>query len=436
MLNIRILLLSIFSVVWLLLQAANYQWTAEVKGIFSGENGKNPTGYLWIAPECKKVRALIFAFQNMNEETLFLSPEFRERMADNGVAILWIAPGFGQEWNVADGVQTAFDDLVNNLAIESGHKELADVPLIPFGHSAQATMPWNFAAWNPDRTLCLISYHGDAPRTNLCGYGRSNLEWGRTRNIDGIPGLMVMGEYEWWDARLRPALAFRMMYPESCISFLGDAGRGHFDMSDKTIDYIATFIEKSLQQRYPDGRLIAIDPKDGWMAQMWEPGQKIREKAAPWGEYGGCRHEAFWYFDKEMAELTESRYAETGGKKSCWLGFVNPDGSLVRFNPDSHNKIALKITPDSDDMFTLRAVFTDSTRTVMEPHHADRPIKIKCACGPATAIDDSTFRIDRKHPTWNNPRRKGKITLWAETPATSEYKETVQEIEVTVADTQ
>ena len=46
-----------------------------------------------------------------------------------------------------------------------------------------------------------------------------------TRNIDGIPGLMVMGEYEWWEARLRPALAFRMMYPGSCISFLGDAGR-------------------------------------------------------------------------------------------------------------------------------------------------------------------------------------------------------------------
>lgn len=43
----------------------------------------------------------------------------------------------------------------------------------------------------------------------MSAYGRSNIEWGRTRNIDGIPGLIVMGEYEWWDARLRPALAFR-----------------------------------------------------------------------------------------------------------------------------------------------------------------------------------------------------------------------------------
>lgn len=30
---------------------------------------------------------------------------------------------------------------------------------------------------------------------------------------------MVEGEYEWWEARVNPALAFRMMYPESCISF-------------------------------------------------------------------------------------------------------------------------------------------------------------------------------------------------------------------------
>lgn len=88
------------------------------------------------------------------------------------------------------------------------------------------------------------SLHGDAPRTNLTGYGRENLEWGRTRNIDGIPGLMIEGEYEWWEARVNPALAFRMMYPESCISFLCDAGRGHFDVADETAAYIALFLEK------------------------------------------------------------------------------------------------------------------------------------------------------------------------------------------------
>ena len=75
---------------------------------------------------------------------------------------------------------------------------------------------------------------------------------GRTRNIDGIPGLMIEGEYEWWEARVNPALAFRMMYPESCISFLCDAGRGHFDVADETAAYIALFLEKAINQRLTD----------------------------------------------------------------------------------------------------------------------------------------------------------------------------------------
>ena len=119
-------------------------------------------------PETDSVAAVMFAFQNMNEETLFKMDTFRERMARAGVALVWIVPGCGQEWDVSTGVQENFNRMLSALATESGHPEIADAPLIPFGHSAQATMPWNFAAWNPERTLCVISYHGDAPRTNLC----------------------------------------------------------------------------------------------------------------------------------------------------------------------------------------------------------------------------------------------------------------------------
>ena len=90
--------------------------------------------------------------------------------------------------------------MMADLADVSGYSELKNVPIVPIGHSAMATYPWNFAAWNAERTLAVISLHGDAPRTNLTGYGRENLEWGRTRNINGIPGLMIEGEYEWWEA--------------------------------------------------------------------------------------------------------------------------------------------------------------------------------------------------------------------------------------------
>lgn len=404
---------------------------ADVTGVISPETSKHPKAFMTL-PGTENVSAVMFAFQNMNEETLFKMQPFRDKMSALGVALVWIAPGFGQEWDVRTGVQTAFDDMLVALAEKSGHTEIKDAPLIPFGHSAQATMPWNFAAWNPERTLCIISYHGDAPRTNLCGYGRSNVEWGRNRNIDGIPGLMIMGEYEWWDARLRPALAFRMMYPGSCISFLGDAGRGHFDLSERTADYIARFIEKSLDKRLIDGQLMPVDPTEGWMAQSWEPRQKNRAKAAPWKEFSGCRHDAFWYFDKEMADMTERRYAETLDKRPCYISFLNEQGKLLEYNPKGHCKIIAKIAPNSDDTFSLKCVFTDSTRTKTVNSRPNDIIQIKYVSGPAIVLDDGTFRIDRNHPTWDNPRRRGRITLCAEAPSDKRFKETVQEIEVLV----
>ena len=103
----RTLLLSLFA--WLALagaaQHAPYNYVAEAPGIVSTENGQPHEGFLWIAPGTERVEALMFAFQNMNEETLFSMPAFRERMGAAGVALLWIAPGFGQEWDVNQGVQ-------------------------------------------------------------------------------------------------------------------------------------------------------------------------------------------------------------------------------------------------------------------------------------------------------------------------------------------
>ena len=200
----------------------------------------------------REVKAVLYCHQNMTEEVLFRSDRFTRQMDSLGVAMAFVQSG-SQNWDVADGCQERFERIMADVSSGTEHPEIETAPIIPFGHSAQATFPWNFAAWNPDRTLCIISFHGDAPRTNLCGYGRANIEWGRTRNIDRIPGLMIEGEYEWWDARVRPALAFKMMYPDSRISFLCDAGKGHFDLCEETQEYIVRFIAKSLENPRPEG---------------------------------------------------------------------------------------------------------------------------------------------------------------------------------------
>lgn len=392
-----------------------------------GRDNAHPEAFLWIPSDCHNVKAVIFAMQNMNEETLFEMPSFRKHLQDMGVAMIWFAPGFGQEWDVRQGVQKAFDKTLKDLASVSGYEEIATAPLIPFGHSAQATMPWNFAAWNPNRTLCIISYHGDAPRTNLCGYGRANVEWGRTRNIDGIPGLMIEGEYEWWDARVRPALAFKMKYPKSCISFLGDAGRGHFDVAECTADYIAKFIEKSLAVR---PNLEKVNPQDGWLAEQWEPAQTKREKAAPYSRYKGNQHEAFWYFDKEMVDLTEARYAETRGKQHAFINFLQ-HGKFLSYDENLHVKTSIRFSPEADGVtFHLKPVYVNEGRNTIALRHPASLITVKRVCGPVKVINDTTFMVDFYRMGMNNPRRTWGMVLAAESHSDKIFKETVQQLEI------
>lgn len=438
-----------------------FQWSVELRRYISNETGKAPVAYLWVPEGCKQVKAVMLSQQNMTEEAIYKNPRFQAKMKKLGVAMVWVAPAFNNNWDPNSGAQNIFEELMANLADNSGHLEIAKAPMIPLGHSAQATFPWNFAAWNPDRTLCIISFHGDAPRTNLCGYGAANVEWGRNRNIDGIPGLMVEGEYEWWEARVNPALAFRIMYPESCISFLCDTGRGHFDCGDRTADYIAKFIQKSLEQRLnADGSLRKLNPKDGYLAERFhsdmigtdgadkgkapENANTSRPQPAPYALYKGDKHDAFWYFDKEMAELTEARYKETAGKKVQYVGFEY-QGKLISFNEKAQGGMQIKIEDASSENSSsvnanskekkairihLKAVYTDASHNVLSSVHGKKAPHIEVICGPLKKINDTTFEVYPYEAGWDNPRRSFTAWVVAVADADGNYKDAVQPLRI------
>jgi len=415
---------------WAVGASGMYKWSIELTGYVSPETGKAPNAFLWIPDGCKRVKAVIVAQQNMTEEALFHNESFQRRLKAMDVAFVWVAPAFSNSWDPATGCQSTFDEMMTGLAYQSGHEEIERCPVIPFGHSAQATFPWNFAAFNPDRTLCIISFHGDAPRTNLCGYGTSNIEWGRTRNIDGIPGLMVEGEYEWWEARVRPALAFQMMYPESCISFLADTGRGHFDCSQRTADYIAKFIEKSMKLRLAaDGTLRKVDPTQGWLCERWHPVQPERAAAAPYNEYKGDRHDAFWYPDREMARLTEARYEETADKKPQYMG-VELGGRLVPYKEKLQGGMAADFVSTDGKTLIIKAVYTDSTHTALSGDHSKAKPRMEFICGPLEQVNDSTFRIIPYEAGTDNPRRSFNAWLVAVGDSDGQFKGAVQPIKI------
>ena len=378
----------------------------------TGDEGHH--AYLRMPRNIREVKALLYCHQNMTEEVLFRSERFCRQMDSLGVAMAFVQQG-SQNWDVTvkdeDGqnCQERFEQIIKQFAEGTKHPELLTAPIIPFGHSAQATFPWNFAAWNPERTLCIISYHGDAPRTNLCGYGRANVEWGRTRNIDFIPGLMIEGEYEWWEARVRPALAFRMMYPDSRISFLCDAGKGHFDLCKETQDYIARFIAKALQNPRPKG---------GVYYSRWQVDGT--ETLDP--------HEQFWYQDAEMVRLTRARYQESLGKQMQYVS-ARINGQLFKYNPESHIKLNATI---SGEEFTIEPVFVDSTRNAYSDQHAAVRPRVVILSGPVIKTGEYTFCYDPDYFGRDPKRLWTGITLCIEADGDNRYKSAVQELNIQI----
>ena len=418
--------------------AAPWQWSVEIKELISEETNAHPSAYLWIPENCKQVRAVIVGQHNMTEETIFEHPGFRKNMAKLGIAEIWITPGIDQRWDVTKGTQQIFETMMKNLSEISGYTELEFAPVIPIGHSAMATYPWNFAAWNPERTLAVLSIHGDSPRTHLTGYGSANLDWGN-HTIEGIPSLMVMGEDEWWEDRLITSFDYRREYPNAPLSFLADAGHGHFDISDELIDYLSLFLKKAVQYRLPNHSpsntpvlLIPVEAKNGWLADRWRKNEKPTAEAASYDKYKGDKNHAFWYFDKEMADATEKYYANERGKTEQYIGFEQK-GKLITFNPKSHVRMSPSFQPEADGVtFHLKAVYTDTLRNEYSQKHSTRPIRMSRICGPVEVVNDTTFTVRFYRMGLDNLKRTGSICLMASVKQDHSYRSAVQQVEIRI----
>lgn len=418
--------------------AAPWQWSVEIKELISEETNAHPSAYLWIPENCKQVRAVIVGQHNMTEETIFEHPGFWKNMAQLGIAEIWITPGIDQRWDVTKGTQQIFETMMKNLSEISGYTELEFAPVIPIGHSAMATYPWNFAAWNPERTLAVLSIHGDSPRTHLTGYGSANLDWGN-HTIEGIPSLMVMGEDEWWEDRLITSFDYRREYPNAPLSFLADAGHGHFDISDELIDYLSLFLKKAVQYRLPSHfpsntpvLLIPVEAKNGWLADRWRKNEKPTAEAASYDKYKGDKTHAFWYFDKEMADATEKYYANERGKTEQYIGFEQK-GKLITFNPKSHVRMSPSFQPEADGVtFHLKAVYTDTLRNEYSQKHSTRPIRMSRICGPVEVVNDTTFTVRFYRMGLDNPKRTGSICLMASVKQDHSYRSAVQQVEIRI----
>jgi hypothetical protein len=406
-----------------------WQWSISADSVISNETNAHPQAFLWIPETCKQVRGVILCQHNMIEEGILENASFRKTMTELGFAEVWITPALDITFDFTKGADKHFERMMKSLADVSGYEELTTAPVVPMGHSALASYPWNFAAWNPNRTLAVISIHGDSPLTKLTGSGRPNPDWGH-RTIEGVPGLFVMGEYEWWEARIQPGFEYVEKHPKTPISFLADAGHGHFDYSAELIDYLALFIKKAAQYRLPKKErqaLRPIDPQKGLLMDRWHKDSLPTARAEPYALYKGNRKQASWCFDKEITTATERFYAQARGKQTQHLGFIQ-HGTIL--TPASgHANYNLKFMPLNDGIcFHLKAFFADTSRIKPTAHHPKNKVSINRICGPVKKIDDTTFQISFYRMGFNNPKRSNDIWLLASNNGNGHYKSAVQQI--------
>ncbi len=446
--SVRLLWMSAVMLHVLLTPAASclasvWQWSVDVPGIMSAETGGPPQAYLWIGPSCDRVRAVIVGQHNMEEELILSNPHFRQQLEKLGVAAVWVTPPLDPFFRFDQGAGEHFNAMMAALADESGYDELCRAPVIPIGHSAAASYPWNFAAWAPQRTLAAISVSGQWPLWK----DPSMPDWG-SRTIDGVPGLVTMGEYEWAEDRAAEGLRQRAAHPHWPLTIAAEPGAGHFDASNAEVDLLALYIRKACQHRLrPAGetgfpvKLRAIDPtREGWLVERWHRNRPATVPPAPVGSYTGDARQAFWCFDEEMARAIEDCGNRYRGQQVQLLGYEQ-QGQVVPQDPKTHQQVTLRLPPlDESLSFKLHGVFLDEVppgrperwtgqKAGSQITHSDDADKIRITriCGPVQKLADDRFAICFDRLGFDNAKRSGEIWLLAEHPGNNQYRRSVQQ---------
>lgn len=423
-------------------RAAEWQWSVPVKAVTSSETGDHPRAFLWIPPTCKQLRGVVIAQHNLEEESILEHPKFRATLGEIGFAEIWVSPAFDLFFRFDHGAGDAFNEIVASLAEVSGYEELKRVPVVPMGHSAAASFPWNFAAWAPQRTLAVLSVSGQWPY-----FKDSNTpEWGE-RTVDGIPGLVTMGEYESAESRSGEGLSQRKKHPLTPLGMLADPGGGHFEASEEKITYLGLYLKKAVQHRMVTAssetatKLKPIDPtREGWLVERWHRNEGPKAEAAPVTEFRGDPANAFWCFDGELAAATEAHQARFRGRKVQLLGY-SQNGGIVEQNPKTHQQVTLAFQPIDDGMtFKLQGHFLDTVPegrpegwTGLQKgsaigHAADEsPISIERLCGPVERVGPDTWAIRFYRMGMINQKRSNEIWFAATHPGDETYRRSVQQ---------
>jgi hypothetical protein len=182
--------------------------------------------------------------------------------------------------------------LLQRLAQESGHPELADAPLLFWAHSAAGGFEPTFALAHPDRTIGFIQYHSGSGATAV------------PKALSEIPGLILKGGKDTSVAGNAEDFANsgRAVGAPWTFSLDPDATHGDMEYLNKANDLMIPWVTAVVRQRVgSDGSALRGVPDNAaWL------GDNRTGEAAPYTNFTGAKATASWLPDEASARAWQA----------------------------------------------------------------------------------------------------------------------------------
>jgi hypothetical protein len=255
----------------------------------------------WIPPAAERLRGALLCGQVLVEGDVVRDRQVRAACAEQALAVIHVSANLGQ---------IDFPRLMRDLAAATGYAELAEAPVIPFGHSAGGGPALALAQAHPARAIGVVQYRGGMPDENctlpqgtptLAMMGQFDEHWDGMRDAEGR---------ESWERAQAWIGRFRAAAPGNLGAFVAEPGAGHFAWSEANASLLAQWIRSVAARRIPadGGALVPLDPASGWLL----PFALRKAEVAAYADYTGDRAQASWLPDEATARLAAAYHAPLG----------------------------------------------------------------------------------------------------------------------------
>ena len=259
------------------------QWDAKIRKRLENEKGAHLL--VWTPPEAELIRAVMLIPENTDSVLIGEHEAVREVAAKHGIAIISLKHVSGNVIERMDPPKLAtehFAAILQAAADKTGHPEIVNAPFITLGKSSRGRFPFRTTWWFPDRVVCSISYHGEAPSWPMEEWSKVAVD--EENPTESVLHLNIQGLSEWdgtWYRHVRPMLLNYQRHTGWLTHQVVIYGVGHGYYTDyykhpawgkgvpeahtsvrEVWDYIALFIDNAMELRVPED----ADPTAGPVA--------------------------------------------------------------------------------------------------------------------------------------------------------------------------